>query len=363
MKALRIVQGARVMYLTAASVGSILAAAKVATWRPGQPIDDEGYQREVEDTRCRKVARYLQRRDAVLPLSILVNVRPKDGSSPLAFEAGSEGSAWGTLRIPKGVHLWVVDGQHRLCGFKALRAYFNTEKSDFLLPLTIADAFSPYEEMMQFYTINNTAKGVRTDLVRRLMVQMARRPEDHDRLHRDRRLWEARATIVADKLSKRQDSPWHRRIKAPNAPKTGEELIREVTFTNTLKPVFDDGFIRARDDDQVVELLTRFWNALRELMPEAFLKPENCILQKTPGLYIMHLLAPHVFERCRLLNDYSVERMAELLRHLPSDALDSDAWTGTGKYSVVGGLKGFRTEAEALIDALPETDELAEVNL
>jgi DGQHR domain-containing protein len=359
--ALRFVQNGRVFYLATISARDLLKASRPPVWRPGQPMDEEGYQREIEDSRCRRVARYLQRKDAVLPLSILVNVRPKTGNGAgLQFKSDDNGIS-GTLVIPAGTILWLVDGQHRLGGFNALRLYFGVDKEDFVLPVTLAEGFSSYEEMMQFYTVNSTHKGVRTDLVRRLMVQMARKPEEFDRMRFDRTLWEPRATIIADILGKRPDSPWYGRIKTPNAPKTDKTVVRENTFTNTLKYIFNDAFTRRRSEEQIADLLDRYWKAIRDLMPDAFDKPQDYVLHKSAGLYVWHMVAPHVFERCRLVSDYSQGKMREFLDHLPADTFDPAAWTGTGKFALLGGYKGFNAEAERLIDELPDIEELVKV--
>src|SRR4051812_29412357 len=115
--AMRIVQegvtpgSAVTIYVTAMTLEQMRSHVKVDQWSPSNP---SGYQRPLVERRLREVAKYVLEEQGVFPTSILVGTRPQDQPRITAsgFKEG-EAVSLGTLDLPEGSILWVVDGQHR----------------------------------------------------------------------------------------------------------------------------------------------------------------------------------------------------------------------------------------------------------
>lgn len=352
--AFRFVQGSRTLYVFAPSAGDLLKLVSVDTWDPEKTDADpeQGYQREPARARCIAMARYLTGQHPVVPLTILVSAR-----KALKFEETDEHA--GTLTIPPGaLPLYLVDGQHRLCGFKYLmNEMARPEFVDFKLPVTIVEGLSKFDEMMQFYVINTTQKGIRTDLVRRLLVQQVQDPVRRRELVFEGREWEARAAQVTAVLNSKKDSVWYGRVQAPNAPRLGSEVIKETSFGTSLKPILNtDSFTGQLPVEDVAQLLSNYWNAWRSLCQEAFVEARGYVIQKTPGVFALHMVAPRVFQLCHAENDFSTEQMVKILRkaEVEGSPIDSNFWTSDGgRAAEFGSMKGFRLLADLILEGLP----------
>jgi len=162
--------------------------------------------------------------------------------------------------------------------------------------------------------------------------------------------------VVADWLNK-VDGVWQQRILPPNKSKRDmpSAIVRETSFVSSLKPVLRTPYFVRQDEKTAAELLRRFWEAVRLVFPEAFEDPDAYVIQKTPGVFSLHELAPEVFELARDKGDVSVENLTNILqpvRELDSDGLfwlaDSD--DGAAQY---GSMKGFGILAANMRQYLP----------
>jgi hypothetical protein len=93
------------MYIAAVPINA-LDAFLVDIWNPKSVTGRRGYQRKPEENRVKSIAKYFERRNAIMPVAGLLNVRER---GRLKFRNGR-------LTIPDGVDVWVVDMQHRLKG-------------------------------------------------------------------------------------------------------------------------------------------------------------------------------------------------------------------------------------------------------
>lgn len=352
--AFRFVQGNRTLFLLALPAGELLKMITVDAWDPMKKDDDpaQGYQRLPARNRCIAMGRYLVGKNPLVPLTILISAR-----KPLRFEEANGHS--GVLTIPdSALPLNVVDGQHRLCGFRyVIEEGGRDDYAHFMVPVTIAEGVSKFDEMMQFHMINTTQKGVRTDLVRRLLVQQVQDRDRRRELVFEGREWEARAAQVTVLLNERADSPWKDRIQAPNAPRLGTEVIKETSFATSLKPILDtDSFTGHLPPHDVAELLVEYWKAWRAMCPEAFDDPYDHVIQKTPGVFSLHIVATRVLAVCQAENDLSLAQMERILRkaRVDSEAIESEFWARErGKAAAFGSMKGFRMLADLILEELP----------
>lgn len=110
---------------------------------------EEGFQRQLDAPRARRIAKYLEER--VIPGAIVLSAQD---ANQVSYDAGSQ-----TLSL-SGIpgSLLVIDGQHRLYGAKI--AADSPGGPNALLPVCIMAGLSLADEVQYFIDINSTAKGV-----------------------------------------------------------------------------------------------------------------------------------------------------------------------------------------------------------
>ena len=196
------------MYSGVMRVKDLIEWAEIDVYRQDDGRE-EGYQRAPETARTGKVARYLQSDSKpLMPTSILLSFRGVLGN-PAADDVSIE------IDLADEDRLWIVDGQHRLYGFKKAVADLGLERlNDYQLPVVIVENPSIEDEANQFRVINENMKKVRTDLARRILAMriagLGRSVRQE--IRQSGRLWEATAVDILNSLNKDEDSPWLDRI-------------------------------------------------------------------------------------------------------------------------------------------------------
>jgi DGQHR domain-containing protein len=314
----------------------------------------QGYQRPLTPSRLRQVSRYLREEEGALPTSLLLCIRQPDRAS---FEpAGSADGAGepGTLTIPPGVALWLVDGQHRLFGLqRALTKDKAKWLADYPLPVTIVEGIDAYEEMRYFHVINTRQKGVPTDVVDRHLLTM-RETEGPALLEREgeRSYLRGRATKLCDVLASDTSSPWYGMIAMPGEKRRPHHLMRQHGMVSSLDPVVRDTFMKRLTDEEAGKLLLNYWSAARERWQSAFEEPQAYVIQKALGAGALHQIFPDVVELCRSGDDFSREKIADILAEIGRSA---GFWHGErGHYMVrESGARHVKALAEYLRARLP----------
>lgn len=339
------------LYSTVLTVTQLLERCRPDTYRHD---NRQGYQRPLTPSRLRQVSSYLQQEEGVLPTSLLVCIRKPD---QVAFEpAGLNGGAGeaGMLTIPSGVTLWLVDGQHRLFGLE--RALVKDKLkwvAEYPLPVTIVEAVDAYEEMRYFHVINTRQKGVPTDVVDRHLLTM-REAEGATLLEREgeRNYLRARATKLCDILNSDPASPWYGVILMPSEKRRPHHLMRQHGMVSSLDPMVRDNFIKRLTDDEAGKLLLNYWGAARDRWQSAFEQPQEYVIQKALGAGALHQIFPDVLELCRNADDFSREKMGEILAEIGRSA---GFWhSERGHYMVrQSGARYVKALAEYLRSRLP----------
>lgn len=365
LPAVRIKQDGKTIYATAINAGDLLNIAEVHVWDPDLSDDDEaqGYQRAPLKSHYSKIAKYLhEEEEPLLPTSILISARGELKFTPV----GGERSGLGILEINVDDDcLYIVDGQHRSYGINyAITHYKDSRFEDFQMPVTIVEGMEKVDEIQQFYTINTTAKRIRTDLALRLMLAMTEMDDNiRDKSKQKADRWKLRATRITTQLNDQKKSPWCGRIKPPNAPNTPEmkeAVATEASFSTSLKPLLVGGITANLPDEQVIKFLINYWRAIFELVPQAIKSPRKYSLMKTPGMYTLHMVAPKVFELCRDKNEYTVNGIKQILlaTHGNGDDYFTAAYweSGAGPASSFNSMGGFRQLAEDIKEYLPDLE-------
>jgi len=367
VKAIRFVQNKRVFYSAVFPAADLVSLTKVDVWDPDHPL--AGYQRAPSKTRKRQIARYLAGEDAILPIGGLVNARPPEDEDAeeqygkvLIFnqEAGNDQIAYGELTIPKeALPLFIVDMQHRLGGFEEAIESGDPDIASFPVTVTISDGLSRLEEVDQFDLINTTQKKVRTDLARRLKVIQAKDYDHHLALDQKGKLWEAKGPVIADILNK-QPGIWKGRILPPNKSKRDQPtmVVRETSFVTSLKPILQTPYFVRQNEEDSARLIFRYWEAMARVFPAAFQEPDQYVIQKTPGVFSLHELAPEVFELARDQGDVTESILFSVLKSLQdiddgAEFWNSENYEGAAQF---GSMKGFRILASVLRQYLPNIE-------
>lgn len=269
------------MYLAAVPVES-LEAFSIDIWDSKNVIGRRGYQRNPDEARIKSIAKYFERKEAIMPVAGLLNVREKGG---LKYKKG-------VLTIPDGLKVWVVDMQHRLKGLCRAREEGILRDHSFSFPVVITEGLSQIDEAAQFYVINTKAKKMDVALTRRLLIENNKVKDIADV-----RPWEISAVKITIDLNRNlTDNPWYGTIRQPNEERLQSHIATEKSYVSSLRQLLIAG--RYKQPRKLARRLGIYWSAIKENIPEAFDEPKRYLLQKTPGMFAFNFfLAPSILAR------------------------------------------------------------------
>lgn len=349
----RLRQDARDLYVGAMRAADVIRLGRVAEWK--EDGQGDGYQRAPERPRINKLATFLKNESVpLLPTSILLSHR---GEPLPKKELGNS-----TVAIELADHdvLWIVDGQHRVGGLQTAIEKHGLERfKDFQLPVVLMEFDDVTEEAHQFQLINENMKKVNTQLARRLLAMQVTKggSEARKQIRQARRLWEADSVDVIRVLTADPKSMWYERIQPPNEKKKKEHVVRELSFSTSLRPILTDDLATHLGIERVADFLRNYWEAWRLIAPEAFEKPDEYVIQKTPGIFSLHLVAKYILR----LFDYrrNPSPSAEEIRIVLEDAGDAasaDYWRSgnTEGAALAGSMAGFKMVADTIIEDLQD---------
>ena len=341
------------LYVTALSVKELLGRFHSDTYRSDNRL---GYQRPVAATRVRQLSEYMRGEEGMLPTSILLCIRQPDRAEFDAVNADALPGAGetGLLSIGPDVTLWVVDGQHRLSGLqKALLKDRAKWVADYPLPVVIVEGIDRYEEMRYFHVINTRHKGVPTDVVDRHLLAM-REAEGSGLLEREgeRSYQRARATKLTDALNSDPASPWRGMIRMPGEQPAPQQTMKQHAMVSSLDPVVSEPLVKQLSDEEASKLLLNYWQAARSLWQTAFEEPQEYVVQKRLGAGALHQIFPDILEHCRAADDFSRQKMQDVLAYVGRSA---GFWHSVRGHHMVrqSGTRYIKALAEYLRERLP----------
>lgn len=292
----------------------VIQAEKLIDGRADIPqfskADPTGYQRPPSRSRVTSLSRYVQNKGGLLPTAILVNVR-----QGAVYTDGRDG--FGTLHVPDGEPLRVMDGQHRYRGLN--EALGEAEDLKYDVPVVFTVGFDVDEEAKVFYTVNHEQRSVSTDLTAQLFArQVAERLQgDAPEKVTPTQLRKLAAQRITDAVRETVGGPWHGRISGGDQlPDTSKQPIRSAVFIGSLQHFLRDrwaaGLIEAgmtKDRDlnvkPIVNVINTYWSALASLMPEAFADHTKYAVQRPLGAYVFNELLPDIVFRADRERDFS----------------------------------------------------------
>jgi len=328
----------------------------IDAWSDNNP---SGYQRPVVASRLKQIAKYVLEEQGVLPTSILLGTRPDD-ETPIQLEGFNNDNSpvdFGSLIIPEGATLWVIDGQHRYFGVHfAHEGGSNPELADYAFPITVMWGISQYREMEHFNIINTTQKKMPTDIADRHLIQLqaagaldqyksgARGERDYVR---------ATATKMIDEL-RDQPGVWKNNISIQGVPGRDSGLVRQHAMVVSIEPFIRDPWVKGRSEADMVKILSNYWEAIAGVWPDAIASPKDHRLQATAGIYSLHMALPVFIQRCleRGNGDLTANTMREVL--LEAD-LQPDFWhKQDGDPMTLGtGMGSIRALSRYIVDQIP----------
>lgn len=349
-------QDVREFYVGSLRAEDVIKLGRVAEWQEGKT---DGYQRAPEAARIRKIANFLKNESIpLLPSSVLLSHR---GS---ALEKREVSPGFYEITIKDHDVLWIVDGQHRVKGLEMAIEKHGLERfKDFELPVVLMEFDDVTEEAHQFQLINENMKKVNTMLARRLLqMRMSQGgTEVRQAIKEARRLWEADSVEVIKNLTSKANSVWHNRIQPPNAKKGADHIVRELSFSTSLRPLLTDDLTRDFTPGRIGDYLGNYWDAWREMIPEAFEDPNEFVVQKTAGVFILHQVAKYVLRLLvsRQILNPTTEDILLILRDA-GEAAEAEYWRAgnTEGAALAGGMGGFKMVADIMVETLQDNGQL-----
>jgi len=336
LHAFEVVQNRKKFYVTYLSARQLMDEARI---RPDiySSSNTTGYQRELSSHRANSFAKFISNQNNFSPGVVLLSVR-----DPVRFTKTQGG--FGVLDIPDTAVMWVVDGQHRIAGVR--RAMSKGQEMNISMPaivvspMELEEADPSYFEAKEFVVINRTQKRVRADVSDRFIARLT--PEQRRELEvlgaEEELARKQKAVLIADNLNSRTSSVWHNRIRIPGSSVRGG-VVSQVSFTSSIMDVVRDAIFEEMSDDEIADILDEYWRAWQETCPLAFDDPESYLIQKTTGVYTLHLFLREV---ARVLKNRNIPLTKDNFYSLLSkmtEGVDDDFWSRGGEVGKLGSGK------------------------
>ena len=315
------------MYLAVLPI-SKLDHFSIAIWDHKNIAGLKGYQRNPDEKRIKSIAKYFERRKAIMPVAGLLNVREKNR---IKYKAGK-------LIIPDGINVWVVDMQHRLKGILHARDSGILTENKFQFPVVITEGLDLVQEAAQFYIVNTKSKKMDVALTRRLLIENNVISE-----LADVKPWELHAVQATIDLNTRlRGNPWFEAIRQPNEERHIKHIATEKSFVPSLRQIFISG--KHKQPHKIAKRLAKYWDAIRENVPQAFQEPKKNLIQKTAGMFALNFFIAPIF--LAKYKDKNFKKRLEGLQKLPSNFWKRSNKGGARRYG--SGMGGYAQLADHL---------------
>jgi DGQHR domain-containing protein len=199
-------------------------SAQTESYEPEDP-----YQRLLNKTRARAIARYLQQEDSLLPNSIILATRD-EVKVTLTEDRRALSLRWDNSENEKPLN--IIDGQHRVEGLKILLNENVEEFSDFAVPVTILLDQPFYAQAILFATINGEQKKVpRSQIYDLLGYKPLSTPKLKEQAYLGEMAVQQFCHHAAKVLNSSNKSPWKGRIKMRGS---GQGIVTQAAIVDHL---------------------------------------------------------------------------------------------------------------------------------
>lgn len=256
----------RSLYSFAIDAKLLPSFAEVSHVRRGDDANNlDGYQRPEVVKHIQSIRSYLETEQApMIPNALVVAFDSRVTFEPLDVDATADYSRHGHLVIPTGDDDrpgFVVDGQQRSAAIRDSRL------ESFPMAVTAFVTDNDEEQRKQFILVNST-KPLPKGLIHELLPTTAG--------HLPRTLLRKRfPALLLEHLQYDEYSPFRLRIKTATNP---DGIIKDNSVLRMLESSLTEGALyRFRDAetgegeiDQMIDLVTNFWEAVADVFPEAW---------------------------------------------------------------------------------------------
>jgi len=357
---LRFQQADTTLYVGNISASALYNIGVIESWDPNRAWDigQQGYQRESYEDHYKSIAKFLRDNpNALLPTSILLSARTREmGVLNFNVVAEHEDHAFGYLEIPDARLLYIVDGQHRMLGFKhAIEEFGQLRLGDYLLPVVVLCHSDKVEELSQFHLINDKQKRIATNLALALLGTVVEdQPNIAKMLLGSKNIWKMKPIMISIALNedKGHMNVWSGRIGLPNEPKGTVFAVSLASFVNSLKPFFLVDYPHKLENVQLMDYLIRFWAALNSMLPNAFQHTKDYVIQKTTGVYSLNRVAAELARQKSVVLKASPKEIAPFL-FVDKTHMDDTIWQSGGTLArEYRGHARFRDLADEILEAM-----------
>jgi DGQHR domain-containing protein len=346
---------------------------EIDVWKPGKSIEEQGCQRHPVQSHFRKIGRKMKESNSWLPTSITLSANLRrgdhDNENSVRIEILDENKKLVKIVIPVGHKVRVVDGQHRILGLEyAIVELKQFELRNFQLPFVLMIVNDRIDEISSFYDINSTPKRVSTDLALQLLNEM--KQNTNMKLTKGEK-WKLVALNVSMALNKKADSVWYNNISVGQI-KDGE-IASSTSFVTSLKPILEISFVKKiwennldeiEAGERIADLVSAYWNALKLLMPDAFPngkeEKEAWVVQKTPGFFSWHMVAPFVIDEYMIkrekIKEFTAESIADFIRSYADRSVKEydEFWKASNREAGVTGGDASRANSQKAFKELAD---------
>jgi hypothetical protein len=120
--------------------------------------------------------------------------------------------------------------------------------------------------------------------------------------------WKVKGQQIVEDLE-RASALWRGRIRLPGEP-LGGTTIGSAGIVGSLKQLLATPYFGSLTPQNHVKILSAYWEGVRQVIPEAFLDPQEYAIQKSVGVQIMHGLLVSVLEYIRSAGRSVIEPQA-----------------------------------------------------
>ncbi len=266
-----------------------------------------GYQRpEIED-HISDIREYLERRDSILPNSVVVAFNIK-----LCFQKSkciNQHTATGFLELPTSDKLapgWIVDGQQRVAAIRGL------SRDAFPISVIGFESASKEEEMEQF-VLMNSVRPLPKSLLYELLPGLGDAVPQKLRKRRD-------ASRILEKLNWDNDSPFHFRINTMTSRHIESANIKDLSILKMIENSMTNGAIMKfrNAHSKSIRLLKNYWAAVSTVYGNAWhSEPRKSRLTHGVGIismgYVMDSITFQLSEEYEIVPEKAFVRELRIL--------------------------------------------------
>lgn len=307
-KAIKCIQNEKDFYL-AFLPSDILAKTCFISRREDDPA--KGFQRSLNESRSRDIAKYLDDTKGVIPSALILSAQK---AARFSFEEKSSDITF----IDNEKSFMVLDGQHRLYGLTLAKSLYS-------IPVVIFKELTSNQEVNLFIDINTNQKGVPATLlidIKNLAGTETKKEEKQrdvfDRLNQD--------SVMAGLMS-------------TSKGKVGK--ITRVSFNNATNYLFESGFLENKDSDTIYKSLKNYLEAVEKVFLES--KSDRAKLNNTTLFRAVLAVFNEVIDKClKKFGDLKVSSLVECLS--PISKISFDAYSGSNNATYNRIISDMRAE-------------------